>query len=91
MEGFIVAFLFISQNQIHLYFRSSGSKFRVKALEAFTDMTKLVEALSLERVYYDVIRFSQCKDCRQFSVSIILMSHDLSQPINKYKIQITKR
>ena len=39
-------------------------------MEASTDVTKL-----------DVIRFSQWEDCRQISVSIILLSHDLSPPI----------
>ena len=37
--------------------------------------------MALLRAYYDVIRVSQWEDCRQMSVSIILMSHDLSQPI----------
>ena len=43
-------------------------------MEAFTDVTKLVESFGLEEV-------SQYEDCRQISLSIILMSHDLSQPI----------
>ena len=49
----------------------------VKVMEAFTDVTKLVEAFGLE----NVLRFSQWEYCRRISVSMILMSRDLSQPI----------
>ena len=44
----------------------------VEALEAFLDVTKLVEGFgALLTAYYDVIRFIQWEDCRQISVSII--------------------
>ena len=43
-------------------------------MEAFTDMTKLVEAFGLE----EVLMTQPMENCRQISVSIILMSHDLS-------------
>ena len=46
-------------------------------MEAFTDVTKTVEAFGLE----NVLRFSQWEYCRQISVSIILMSCEFSQPI----------
>ena len=59
-----------------MHFRSSG----IKAMEVFTEVTKLVEAFGLE-ILYDVMRFSQWGDCKQINISIILMSHDMSQPI----------
>ena len=49
----------------------------VLGAEAFTDVSKLVEVFGLEKV----LTFSQWEDCRQISVSMILMSCDLTQPI----------
>ena len=43
---------------------------RVEAMEVFTDETKLGEAFGFKEV--------QWLDCRKISVSIMLMSHDLS-------------
>ena len=51
----------------------------------------MLKHLAFSRAYYDVIRFSQWEDCRQISVSIILMSHDLSQPIRVGSVDQTER
>ena len=49
---------------------------------AFTEVTKLDEAIGLNTVLNMMSsRFSQWEDLRPISVSIILMSHDLSQTI----------
>ena len=63
--------------QIRSNFQNAIWEFWVEALEAFTDVTKLVEAFGLETVLLCHIRFSKWEDSRQISVSIILMSHVL--------------
>ena len=59
----------------------------VEATEAFTDVTKLVEAFCLE----EVLRLSQWEDCRKISVSIMLISLVLSQPIRIGYLDQSKR
>ena len=46
-------------------------------MKAFTNVTKRVEEFALE----EVLSLSQLEDCRQISVLIMLMSHDLSKAI----------
>ena len=56
---------------VKMHFRSSW----VEAMEAFTDVTKLVEAFSLETVLWcHEIQIQPMGNCRQISVLIILMT-----------------
>ena len=71
---FLVMLGRVNQNQVWF----SKSTFGVcRSHGRFSEVTKHVKACGLE----EVLSLSQWEDCRQISVSIMLISYDLSHPI----------